>query len=242
MNLLIAIANPERARLQALLAEQAGVQAVVAGGGLYALTQLERGRPDAIICDDDLGDLRGEELFDIVRSDPATAWVPFYLLADEAPQNFIGPLNRLLSPRFTSQQVLEAVLRQAAPGRQPLDGTRDVQLRGTLEIISLFDLVVSLNQMRKGGQLLVGIGYDQAQFMLREGEVVMTEFRGVSGEQAFSDAFVATETAPTAGFSFHALSPQTLTQLPGSISKPTSRLLMEVAVHLDHMRAQRPRV
>jgi CheY-like chemotaxis protein len=41
---------------------------------------LERDRPDLIVCADFIGDMRGREMFDIVRSDPSLAEIAFILL------------------------------------------------------------------------------------------------------------------------------------------------------------------
>ena len=60
----------------------AGHEVARAPSGSFALTMLERNQPDAIVSRASLGDMRGDELCAIVRSDPATSGIAFVLLAD----------------------------------------------------------------------------------------------------------------------------------------------------------------
>ena len=59
---------------------KAGFKVQLAESGIFALTLLERDRPDLIVCADFVGDMRGREMFDIVRSDSSLAEIAFILL------------------------------------------------------------------------------------------------------------------------------------------------------------------
>ena len=60
---------------------RAGHRVTAVGTGLFALTMVERDRPDIIISPTHVSDIDGYELCAIIRSDPATRNVPFLLLA-----------------------------------------------------------------------------------------------------------------------------------------------------------------
>jgi CheY-like chemotaxis protein len=60
---------------------RAGHRVTAVGTGLFALTMVERDRPDIIISPTNVSDIDGYELCAIIRSDPATQNVPFLLLA-----------------------------------------------------------------------------------------------------------------------------------------------------------------
>jgi CheY-like chemotaxis protein len=60
---------------------RAGHRVTAVGTGLFALTMVERDRPDIIISPTHVSDIDGYELCAIIRSDPATHRVPFLLLA-----------------------------------------------------------------------------------------------------------------------------------------------------------------
>lgn len=59
---------------------KAGFKVQLAESGIFALTMLERDKPDVIVCVDYLGDMRGREMYDIVRSDSTLDEILFILL------------------------------------------------------------------------------------------------------------------------------------------------------------------
>ena len=61
---------------------RAGLYTQHAPSGLYALTMLERERPDLIVSKEDLGDMTGHELLEILREDASTNDTVFVLLAE----------------------------------------------------------------------------------------------------------------------------------------------------------------
>jgi CheY-like chemotaxis protein len=67
---------------------KAGFKIHLAENATFALTMLERDQPDLIVSSDELGDMSGRDLHEIVRSDPAMNSVTFILL-DGTPQQKI---------------------------------------------------------------------------------------------------------------------------------------------------------
>jgi CheY-like chemotaxis protein len=78
--LLIDLARADVAALHTAL-NQAGHRVTAVGTGLFALTMVERDRPDVIVSRARVSDIDGYELCAILRSDPTTRSVPFLLLA-----------------------------------------------------------------------------------------------------------------------------------------------------------------
>jgi len=78
--LLIDLARADLAALHTAL-NQAGHRVTAVGTGLFALTMVERDRPDVIVSRARVSDIDGYELCAILRSDPTTRSVPFLLLA-----------------------------------------------------------------------------------------------------------------------------------------------------------------
>jgi CheY-like chemotaxis protein len=65
---------------------KAGFKVQLAESGVFALTMLERDKPDFIVCGDHLGDMSGREMYEIVRSDVAMSEVLFILLDGSAEE------------------------------------------------------------------------------------------------------------------------------------------------------------
>ena len=228
----------------AVLARSEGLEVTTASSSLQALTQLERNTPDVIICDGRPGDLSAVEFHEIVRSETGTAQTPLLLVSDTPPSWLDRRLDVYVSRNSTSRQLvsimMETTLRltQDPFQLQPLQGAPDAaQMRGTLEIMNLFDLLVSFNQMRKTGRIIVNVGDTEALIYLETGEVRHVEYGGNNGIAALKQAFAETDLAPTSSFGFAMTSEELVTSLPLTIPCTTSQLLLEIAVHLDHVRA-----
>jgi hypothetical protein len=83
---------------------RAGLYTQHAPSGLYALTMLERERPDLIVSKEDLGDMTGHELLEIVREDGSTNDTVFVLLADNASN--LGPNDVLMPPNASNHDII----------------------------------------------------------------------------------------------------------------------------------------
>jgi CheY-like chemotaxis protein len=83
---------------------RAGLYTQHAPSGLYALTMLERERPDLIVSKEDLGDMTGHELLEIIREDGSTTDTVFVLLADNASN--LGPNDVLMPPNASNHDII----------------------------------------------------------------------------------------------------------------------------------------
>jgi CheY-like chemotaxis protein len=88
---------------------KAGFQIHLAENATFALTMLEREQPDLIVSSDQLGDMTGRDLYEIVRSDPAMNTITFILL-DGTVQHKIpdSPKDLELSWMTTTSEIVKA--------------------------------------------------------------------------------------------------------------------------------------
>ncbi len=110
--LLIDAAWDNLVALQKALVES-GYEVAVALSGSFALTMLERDRPDVIVSLPEIQDMDAYELCSIIRADPATRSIPFLLLTGPA-----GPVpgaagragvSRVIAGKFTLSTLVGQV-------------------------------------------------------------------------------------------------------------------------------------
>lgn len=113
---------------------------------------------------------------------------------------------------------------------------RKKTLSGTLELLTLFDLLLSLNQNGHSGELHISYrDSHKASIFLLEGQPCHAFVSGLSGETALIDIFIKADSDPNASFHFeasnHYFNPDNVT-----IKTKTQELLFKVALELDHHR------
>ena len=217
-----------------------------AEGALYALTMLERDVPDLIISGKDLGDMSGLDFREIVRDDSSAKEVAFILLDPDAGQLASSDLDGFLEERAHPADILKAAFellianghikedRQAPRDRLRSTLQRsDAKVSGTLEVFTLFDLVVSLTQKENSGRLYVLLGDTESTMFFDKGRFVHAEFEGVAGEDAVVRIFAEADNYKDAEFYFE---PSTSLQGSNTIHSTVQELLFKVAVELDHER------
>ncbi len=87
---------------------KAGFQIQLAENATFALTMLERDQPDLIVSSDQLGDMTGRDLYEIVRSDPAMNSITFILLDGTAQKIPDSPKDLELSWMTTTAEIVKA--------------------------------------------------------------------------------------------------------------------------------------
>jgi CheY-like chemotaxis protein len=123
---------------------KAGFQIHLAENATFALTMLERDQPDVIVSSDQLGDMSGRDLWEIVRSDPAMNSITFILLDGSTPSRIPdSPKDVELSWMSTASDIAKAAKdllgmnnsHSAMPNTPPatsISGTRTAQPRDSL--------------------------------------------------------------------------------------------------------------
>jgi CheY-like chemotaxis protein len=207
----VLLVDPDRAGLAALQAAlgAAGFRDVsTVTSASFALTMLERNRPDLIVSRAAVPDIDGYELCSIVRNDPSMAGVLFLLLAspgDEAPEAMLEekpdqtlagdlPLNAIVAEvagllgtrRKTAPPPTAAASSAAAP---PLEVTPG--MNGSLGVMQLPDIAQAVALGGKTGELLITLPSGRGAIVFDHGQVVHAEFFGLIGETAFATLLVA---------------------------------------------------
>jgi len=205
------LVDPDRAGLAALQAAlgAAGFRDVsTVTSASFALTMLERNRPDLIVSRAAVPDIDGYELCSIVRNDPSMAGVLFLLLAspgDEAPEAMLEekpdqtlagdlPLSAIVAEvagllgtrRKTAPPPTAAASPAAAP---PLEVTPG--MNGSLGVMQLPDIAQAVALGGKTGELLITLPSGRGAIVFDHGQVVHAEFFGLIGETAFATLLVA---------------------------------------------------
>src|SRR5262245_5467056 len=192
--------DPNRAALAALqeaLASDGVADVLAVTSGSFALTMLERNRPDLIVSRVGVPDIDGYELCSIVRTDPLMTGVLFLLLAspgDEAAESILEdkPDQTLAGdlPLTTIVSEVSSLLGRGkagpaptpeppAPGPQP-DGAHG--LRGSLAVMELPDITQAIALGAKTGQLVVTLSAGRGSVFFDRGRIVHAEFFGLIGE------------------------------------------------------------
>jgi len=250
----VLVIDPDREALAALRralgAAGFGNVASVSSGS-FALTMLERDRPDLIVSRACVPDIDGVSLCAIVRNDPVMAGVRFLLVArpgDELPEGAVaGRPDRTLVGEFTAAAIVSEVTNllaghQAAevtrreppaPAASP-DATHD--LRGSLGVMDLPDIAQAIALGAKTGRLVLGLPSGRGVLIFDRGRVVHAEFFGLTGETAFAALVLAAHEQAHGSFAFNpleAIGPD----VPRTIQRNLKQLLLSTATEIDEGRA-----
>jgi CheY-like chemotaxis protein len=88
---------------------KAGFQIHLAENATFALTMLERDQPNLIVSSDQLDDMTGRDLYEIIRSDPALANITFILLDGSAQARIPdSPKDLELSWMTSTTEIVKA--------------------------------------------------------------------------------------------------------------------------------------
>jgi len=121
------------------------------------------------------------------------------------------------------------------PKRATADGNRKT-LSGTLELLTLFDLLLSLNQNGHSGELHISYSdSEEASIFILKGQPCHALVSGLTGEVAIVDIFIKADNDPNASFYFEAAN-HFFDSDKVTITTKTKELLFKVALELDHHR------
>jgi DNA-binding response OmpR family regulator len=250
----VILIDPDRTALAALQAAlgQAGFSDVLAvTSGSFALTMLERNRPDLIVSRVGVPDIDGYELCSIVRKDPSMTGVLFLLLAspgdeaaatmleDKPDQTLAGdlPLTAIVSEVATllgrgKAAPVVPTQEPIAPAAQP-DGAHG--LRGSLTVMELPDISQAIALGGKTGQLVVTLSAGRGAVFFDRGRVVHSEFFGLIGETAFQALLVAAHGEANGSFAFNPLDAAAANGVK-TIHRDLKQLLLSAAAGIDEGR------
>lgn len=217
--------------------------------GLFALTQLERNKPDAVVVASDLPGIEVEELCRIVRKDASLEHVRLVVLAlDDRAARSCATCDLVIGSGSSPDEVVSTVLEEieeylsstvgVQPGgqsrgfRQP-DGDGLDSLQGNLRILSLPELTQVICGSRRTGRLKLHCLDGPAEIYFLDGQVVHATHLGYTGLAAFRWILTSTLAHPEVAFRFESMSKAEAFRCPRTINMAPQRLLLTIAVEID---------
>jgi CheY-like chemotaxis protein len=240
MKALILTGQPKRGIALKDSFSLSGFDVQVEDSALYAMTLLERNRPDVIVSTASLSDLSGAEFFEMVRSDPQLSLVPFVLLDDSAlsPKSdldLVLPLDTPVAEVVRSAYKLILELTRKTYIFEPANPIAQHGIQGQLGDMSLFELAQWLAKSTKTGRLRVEIEGDSASLLFNNGQLIHAKYAGKSGEDAVLHLLLQAENKKKGHFHFEPLSEADFFLEPVTIRKNTDQLLLSLAIEMDHL-------
>lgn len=240
MKALIMTAQPEKGQALQASFELSGFEVQVETSALFAMTLVERNRPDVIVSTEQLAEMGGVDFYNMVREDTQLSLVPFVLISGSGQDN-LGDLDTVLPIDTRPSEVVRTAYKLIldltrktfeVPIGDPK--TRTSSIQGQLGDVSLFELAQWLAKSVKTGNLTVVLmGGLQATCLFVKGQLIHAEFAGRRGEDAVLHLLMQAE-SKQGRFDFEPLSESELILEPISIKKTTDQLLLSVAVQMDH--------
>lgn len=254
----ILIVDAERSKLQALEVPltSAAYHVTSATSASFALTTLERDRPDLIVSGGRTEDLDGVEFCSIIRSNPITRDIPFLLLSGPTrPTSWAvaqAGVDMLLAGDFVVSVVLDRIsklLRHVAPRAEPGPppplpprvtvprteaGTRTFE--GSLGVLDLTEVTQAIALGGKTGRLSLHLTAGEGSLLFDSGRVVHAEFASRTGESAFAAMVSAAQSDPEGTFRFKPADELPAGSEVRTIQKSVDQLLLSVASEIDEDR------
>lgn len=208
-----------RVQLQAALTA-AGYEISCAPTGSFALTMVERDRPDLIVSRAQVQDMDGFELCAILRADPLTQETPFLLLADCAtvspearaqvgvdmvllgssgPARVLHWVGTLLRRKALAAWAAGAARRGAAWQAALQLATA---FHGSLTVTDLNEVTQLIASGRKTGRLILSLAAGEGVIVFDAGSLVHAWFDGETGEAACKALALAARREGAGNFCF----------------------------------------
>jgi len=241
--ILLIEADADRAAplIQAL--EECDLSVSVAPSGVYALTMIERDRPDLILARTELEDMKTSELAAIIRSDSSLRGVRVVAIApggSVSEGQYEAVLKDTLAPEVVAAKVCKlatwTVVSHEFGSRPPAQARSDHKadtLCGSLDVLNLMELTQAFYHARKTGRLVLECSEGEAAVYFSEGQVIHASFDDLEGRAAFARALVSTEREKDTAFCFQPLAEAALEAVPRTIVMTAPQLLLAIVVDLD---------
>lgn len=256
---LIVDADPDKLATLTVALTTAAYHVTSATSASFALTTLERDRPDLIVSGNRTEDMDGVEFCSIIRSDPATHDIPFLLLSGPTrPTPWVvaqAGVDMLLSGDFVVSAVLDRIsklLRHITPKTEPgvpppaplpprvtvaraEAGTRTFE--GSFGVLDLPEVTQAIALGGKTGRLSLLLTAGEGSLLFDSGRVVHAEFASRTGEGAFAAMVSAAQSDPEGTFRFNPAAGLPADSGPRTIQKSVDQLLLSIASEIDEGRA-----
>jgi len=258
--ILIVDADPAKLNVLKAALMQAAYQVVSATSASFALTTLERDRPDLIVSGNRTEDMDGVEFCSIIRSDPAIHDIPFLLLSGpKRPTPWAvaqAGVDMLLAGDFVVSAVLDRIAKllrnlaiqrpevgppgAAAPSPRAATPRPDPAARtfeGSFGVLDLTEVTQAIALGGKTGRLALRLSAGEGALLFDGGRVVHAEFDGRTGEAAFAAMVATAQHDPEGSFRFKPTAELPGGASPRTIQKSVDQLLLSVASEIDEGQA-----
>jgi DNA-binding response OmpR family regulator len=254
--ILIVDADPSTLQALRVPLTTAAYHVTSATSASFALTTLERDRPDLIVSGSRTEDLDGVEFCSIIRSNPITHDIPFLLLSGPTrPTSWAvaqAGVDMLLAGDVVFSAVLDRIsklLRHVAPRAEPglppplpprvtvpraEAGTRTFE--GSLGVLDLAEVTQAIALGGKTGRLSVQLTAGEGSLLFDSGRVVHAEFASRTGESAFAAMVSAAQSDPEGTFRFKPAAELPAGAESRTIQKSVDQLLLSIASEIDEGR------
>jgi CheY-like chemotaxis protein len=261
---LIVDADPNKLSVLKAALVHAAYHVASATSASFALTTLERDRPDLIVSGNRTEDMDGVEFCSIIRSDPATHDIPFLLLSGpKRPTPWAvaqAGVDMLLAGDFVVSAVLDRIaklLRHVAVKNQPATlappaalappplpskvapsrgEAAERTLEGSFGVLDLAEVTQAIALGGKTGQLSLQLAAGEGTIVFDSGRIVHAEFGGRNGESAFGAMISSAQFDPAGTFRFKP-GAELPASCPRTIQKSVDQLLLSVASEIDEGQA-----
>lgn len=255
--ILIVDADPSKLQALKVPLTTAAYHVTAATSASFALTTLERDRPDLIVSGGHTEDLDGVEFCSIIRSNPITHDIPFLLLSGPMrPTSWAvaqAGVDMLLTGDFVVSAVLDRIsklLRHVAPRAEPglppplpprvtvpraEAGTRTFE--GSFGVLDLAEVTQAIALGGKTGRLSLQVTAGEGSLLFDSGRVVHAEFASRTGESAFAAMVSAAQSDPEGTFRFKPAAELPAGSEARTIQKSVDQLLLSIASEIDEARA-----
>lgn len=261
---LIVDADPNKLSVLKAALVHAAYHVASATSASFALTTLERDRPDLIVSGNRTEDMDGVEFCSIIRSDPATHDIPFLLLSGpKRPTPWAvaqAGVDMLLAGDFVVSAVLDRIAKllrhvevknqpatlapPAALAPPPLPSkvapsraeAAERTLEGSFGVLDLAEVTQAIALGGKTGQLSLQLAAGEGTIVFDSGRIVHAEFGGRNGESAFGAMISSAQFDPAGTFRFKP-GAELPASCPRTIQKSVDQLLLSVASEIDEGQA-----
>lgn len=185
--ILLASARDQLPQLAETLTQQ-GFQVHCCSDGAKALELTLRHFPQLLVVDSDVPLLPAARLAQILRSNPRTEGLSFFFVGREGEEieGFQRHRDQFVLRPFNQEQLLLSITAYFNRRERTEQVSRqEKEVAGSLDQISLVDLLQVFGLNRKDGVLHLARGEERAAVYILEGSVVEARSGRVSGEKAF---------------------------------------------------------
>jgi len=175
---------------------KAGFKVDFAEDGERALELVKESSPDLILSNADLPEMNGLILFQHIRENPETRFIPFVLMGQLEEEERIRAMESGVDdyiPKPFQTEELIARIRLILEEAKAIEPPVGKGFSGRLREMNLVDLIQTLELGKKTGVLSLKRDRKQGQVFFQNGEVIDAASDGLQGEEALYRMFTWTE-------------------------------------------------